>query len=211
VRNPLKSCASQAERERFIHRYKLPFRYYRGSNGRRYFTWRLTGDEPIYQHFDRGGLTLFQDFFIQWIEIENRAQRFLDRYAKRADCFLLHTPTDLNDAAKIGAMFDFLDMRLKQPQVVLRGERNHTPGSRRLADDPLAAEARQVVDRLPDEYLAIFRQPPYADFPWISLLHKERPEKMPANPGFPVDSSAPSSIIVGRPAGIPAAGRGLAD
>jgi hypothetical protein len=113
VRNPLHVCASQAERERFIANYLTPFLMYRGRNGRKYFRWRLTGDEPIYQHFAGQELTTFQAFVIQWIELENRAQAFLDRYEKRRDCFELHTPGDLNNAEKIARMFAFLGIRLK--------------------------------------------------------------------------------------------------
>lgn len=184
VRNPLRVCASQAQRERFIRRWRLPFREYRGDNGRRYFRWRLTGDEPIYQHFAGESLSLFQVFLIQWIELENRAQRFLDRYDKRGDCVVLHTPGDLNVADKVRGMFDLLGMRLKHSAVTLRGSQNRTPGSQRKDDDSsLIHELQCVVDRLPVEFLAIFERPPYSQFAWGSLLQKstaDRPQALPA-------------------------------
>lgn len=36
-RNPIQVCASQANREEFIHRWHVPFRFYSGENGRRYY------------------------------------------------------------------------------------------------------------------------------------------------------------------------------
>ena len=171
VRNPLKVCASQAERETVIHRWRVPLRNYRGDDGRWYFRWRLTGDEPIYQHFFGENLSLFQIFLIQWIELENRAQQFLDRHDKRGECFVLHTPGDLNDAGKVRAMFDFFGLRLKQSEIVLRGPQNRTPGSKRVEGDSVFREELQwVVDRLPAEYLAIFGQPPYDRFEWSAML-----------------------------------------
>lgn len=172
VRNPLQACASQTHREEFIHRWHVPFRFYSAGNGRRYYRWRLTGDEPIYQYFDDSSLSIFQRFFIQWIEIENRAQQFLDRYDKRGDCFLLHTPADLNDREKIGGMFDFFGMPLKHSEVVLEGIRNLTPGKPRADEAQFRDEAREVIERLPDEYLEIFQRPPYDEFSWTELLEK---------------------------------------
>jgi hypothetical protein len=173
VRNPMQACASQANREEFIHRWHTPFRFYSAENGRRYYRWRLTGDEPIYQHFGAARLSLFQKFFIQWIEIENRAQQFLDRHDKRGDCFLLHTPGDLNDADKIRRMFEFFEMPLKQGSVVLDGVRNRTPGKQPGAtNERLLSEAREVIERLPVEHLDIFRSSPYADYSWSAVLRK---------------------------------------
>lgn len=188
VRNPLQVCASQANRERFIRRWRIPFREYRGDNGCTYYRWRLTGDEPIYQHFAGEPLSLFQTFLIQWIELENRAQRFLNRYDKARDCFFLHSPGDLNDAAKVQEMFDFLGLPMKQPQVVLRGPQNRTPGSRKAEDDAqLRTELQQVLDRLPEEYLTIFDQPPYSALEWSPLL---RPSSAIARHAAPAISPA---------------------
>ena len=176
IRDPLKVCASQAERETVIRRWRMPLRDYRADNGRRYFRWRLTGDEPIYQHFAGDKLSLFQIFLVQWIELENRAQQFLDRYQKRDECFVLHTPGDLNDAAKVRAMFDFFGLGLKRSEVVLEGPRNRTPGSKRVESDALVDELRWVIDRLPAEQLEIFERAPYQSFPWSKSLRKAHPQ-----------------------------------
>jgi hypothetical protein len=179
IRNPLQVCASQAARERFIRRWRLPLCDYRGDNGRNYFRWRLTGDEPIYRPFTGQELSLFQFYCIQWIELENRAQQFLNSHAKRAECFVLQTPRDLNDTQRIAAMFDFFGLRTKRPEIAVRGPRNRTPG-RRAAEDSAASserlqeQLRGVVDRLPSEYLACFGSAPYVDLPWRSLLDKSK-------------------------------------
>jgi hypothetical protein len=173
IRDPLKSCASQVQRELFNHRYRVPYRIYTAPNGHRYYRWRLTGDEPIYGFFDSSELTLFQTFFVQWIEIENRAQSFLDRHQKRRDCFVLHSPSDLNDAATIREMFAFLGVPLRRPEISLAGVRNHTPGARASSDESLQAEMQQVIDRLPADYLAIFQREPYAKWDWAQRLGKQ--------------------------------------
>ena len=180
IRNPLNVCASQAERLRFIDRYLWPVRSYRGRNGRWYFRWGLTGDEPIFQHFAGEQLTSFQRFVVQWIELENRAQAFLDRYQKRNDCFVLHTPGDLNKAERVTAMFQSLGIPLRQHSVQLQGEQNRTPGDRRAADENLLAELQAIVDRLPAQQLEIFSRAPYRDFPWSNLLQK-LPQPVPTS------------------------------
>jgi hypothetical protein len=81
----------------------------------------------------------------------------------------------------VRAMFDFLGIGLRRPEIELRGEKNRTPGDRRAGDDtPLLAEMRQILDRLPSETLEIFARPPYAAFPWSRLLLKGEPN--PATP-----------------------------
>lgn len=189
IRNPLNVCASQAERLKFIDRYLWPMRSYRGRNGRWYPRWQLTGDEPIYQHFAGQPLTPFQRFVVQWIELENRAQIFLDRHGKRGECFVLHAPGDLNQADKIAAMFQFLGIELRRGHVQLQGQQNRTPGDRRASDDSLLAELRAVVERLPPQYLDIFARPPYADFAWSKLL-----QKSPATIAAPSASARVSSV-----------------
>src|SRR5437762_13100269 len=111
IRDPLKVAKSEADREQLIKRLHVPLCHYRGGDSKRYFLWSLTGLEPIFQHFDVAKLTRLQWYVIQWIDIENRAMRFLSKFGKHADCFTLHWPVDLNDAARVGAMFEFLGLR----------------------------------------------------------------------------------------------------
>ena len=98
IRDPLKVAKSEASRDELINKFHFPFRNYRGGDGKRYFRFALTGLEPIYRHFAPGQLTTLQWYLVQWIEIENRATRFLGQLGKEAECFTLHSPADLNDA-----------------------------------------------------------------------------------------------------------------
>ena len=104
VRNPLQVARSEANRELLIDRWHLPFRRYRGRDGRKCLRWSLTDLEPIFSFCDRERLTRFQWYLIQWIEIENRATEFLERFGKRSTCFTLHSPMDLNDPDRVGAL-----------------------------------------------------------------------------------------------------------
>lgn len=101
IRDPLKVAKSEADREQLIKRLRVPFCHYRGGNGQRYFLWSLTGLEPIFQHFDPAHLSRLQWYLLQWIEIENRAMRFLDEFNNHAVCYTLHSPFELNDPARI--------------------------------------------------------------------------------------------------------------
>jgi len=80
IRNPLEVALSESNRECWmVKRRKYPvryrYRYYRGSDGRRYRRWALTELEPIFSHFALAELTLFQRYLIQWIKIENDRRR----------------------------------------------------------------------------------------------------------------------------------------
>jgi len=183
VRNPLNVCASQAERLRFIERYLFPVSAYRGRNGRWYGRWSLTGDEPIFEQFVGHELTSFQRFVVQWIELENRAQAFLDRYDKRDECFVLHTPGDLNKADRITDLLRFLGIELRHASVQLEGKQNRTPGDRRASDELLLAELQEVIERLPAKHLDIFTRPPYSEFAWSKFLLKKTQAGLSAKAG----------------------------
>ena len=49
IRHPLKTARSETNRELWIDSIYFPWRKYRAPDGRRFFYWSLTGDEPIYQ------------------------------------------------------------------------------------------------------------------------------------------------------------------
>ena len=172
VRNPLHVARSEANRERLIERWRLPFRHYRGRNGRKYFRWSLTGFEPIFGFFDPKSLTRFQWHLVQWIEIENRAIEFLDRFGKRSLCFTLHSPMALNDRTQIEALLRFLGLEPQASTPVIAGYRNRTPSHRTVIGTAEEDECREVIERIPDRFLRIFQGAPYSHFEWTRWLRK---------------------------------------
>lgn len=169
VRDPLKTARSEANRHLLFDQWRVPLRYYR-ERGKRYFRWALTGEEPIFASFDRGRLTLFQWYVIQWIEIENRAMRFIADNGLQDRCFTLHSPTDLNDPDRIGALFDRFSLPAAGREIVIEGHQNRTPGTRTIIDHREEAEFREVVERLPEDWLRIFHRAPYDQWPWAERL-----------------------------------------
>jgi len=161
VRDPLKVARSEANRHAWLDAFHFPFRNYRGGDGRRYPRWALTTLEPIYRELGDAPLTLFQCYVVQWIEIENRAMRFLDRFEKHADCVTLQSPHELNDPERVRAMFDFLGVRLRRSELDLGGRQNRNPRPTVIGDQE-RAEFAAVLARLPATYLEIFTREPYA-------------------------------------------------
>jgi len=172
IRNPLKTARSETNRELQLHKWHVPFRWYTGGDGRRYFRWSLTHKEPIYQSFDLVELTLFQKYVIQWIEIENRAMQFLDRHHKHDDCFTLHSPGDINDPQRITQMFGFFGLQQAQEQIEITGHQNRTPGAKTIITEEERRQFRQVIEQLPAESLAVFDDEPYIGYDWIDLLRR---------------------------------------
>jgi hypothetical protein len=172
VRHPLRVARSEANREALLHRWRVPCRHYRGRDGRRYFRWSLTGLEPIFGHFDVERLTLFQRYLIQWLEIENRAAAFLDRFDLHAACITLHAPRDLADPAAIEGLIRFLGLELAGGAVVIAGNRNRNPGRPTVVGEEEERECRKVVDALPDRYLEVFARAPHAGSEWSGLLRQ---------------------------------------
>lgn len=169
VRDPLKTARSEANRHVVFDRWHIPFRYYHERN-RRYFRWALTGEEPIFASFDRSRLSLFQWYVIQWIEIENRAMRFIEGNGLQDRCFTLHSPTDLNDPERIGALFDRFALPAIGAEIVIAGHQNRTPGTKTIVDQREEAEFRDVVEQVPEQWLEIFQRPPYSEWPWKQRL-----------------------------------------
>jgi len=169
IRDPLKVAKSEADREQLITKLPIPFCRYRGRDGHKYFLWSLTGLEPIFRHFDLAKLTRFQWYVIQWIEIENRAMRFLSEPGQRANCFALHSPVELNDVGRVGALFDFLGLQRRHPQLVIGGRRN-TNWRRTVITENDQQQFAEIVRTIPSGYLQIFRGEPYTSLPWAKSL-----------------------------------------
>lgn len=172
VRHPLKTARSETNRELWIDSIRFPWGRYRTEDGRRLFRWSLTGDEPIYQAVGLPRPTLFQHYAIQWIEVENRAMQFLDQFDKHDDCVTMNSPRDLNDPDKVREMIDRLGLELAGGEVRIAGKRNRTPGAKTTISNREEDEFREVISRLPDEYLKIFRRPPYAEYDWVDWLRR---------------------------------------
>ncbi len=169
IRDPLKVAKSDADREQLIKQFHAPFCHYRGADGKRYFLWSLTGLEPVFQHFEDFQLTRFQWYVIQWIEIENRAMRFLNDFDKHADCFTLHAPTELNDAGRVAELFDFLGLKQRDPRIVVGGRRNAN-WRKTVTNDEDRNQFADIVRAMPPKYLEIFCSEPYASLPWAAAL-----------------------------------------
>jgi hypothetical protein len=180
VRNPLSVAKSEAIREDLIHRWRLPLRNYRDGDGKPYFRWALTGLEPIFVSLQGRKLSRVQRYIVQWIEIENRAAQFLQKHGKERDCFTLHSPVELNDAAKVNSLLEFLDFPRRQKEVQLKGSKNRTPGVKTEITQRDREEFAEVVNLLPASYLDIFQQPPYCQWEWAKELLPKSPATPPA-------------------------------
>ncbi|MHA2283890.1 MAG: hypothetical protein ACXAC5_23870 [Promethearchaeota archaeon] len=177
IRNPLKVARSNLNRYKTIKKMHVPCTY-KGNNGKRYFKWALTGQEEIFTNFGFDENTIFelsdeikvyQFFLLQWIEIENRAMAFLDRYNKHNDCYTLETPKDLNDSAVLNDMFKFFDLKLKQKDILFRGRKNRNIKPTVITEDE-KDKLKEIVSKIDDQYLKIFRNKPYTNFEWIKIL-----------------------------------------
>ncbi|HEX5105320.1 MAG TPA: hypothetical protein VFV87_15985 [Pirellulaceae bacterium] len=168
VRNPQQVARSEANREELTHWLHLPLRHYRGGDRRLYFRWSLTGLEPIFQHFDLAELSLFQRYAIQWIEIENRAMQFLDRFSMHDRCFTLQTPHDLNDKQRVAELIEFLELP-RRGEISLAGRRNLNPKPTVISDGD-QRQFVEVIAALPRDRLEIFAHPPYDRWSWTSAL-----------------------------------------
>jgi hypothetical protein len=172
IRDPVKVARSEAYREHWRQRVHAPFHYYRGDDGRRHFAWALTGNEQIFGLFAGKQLSLFQWYLIQWIEIENRAMRFLEQHQLHDRCFTLHVPEDINSEGCIRAMFEFFGLALAHPQINFAGRKNRSLGYSMNRSEREEEECAAVLEQLPSHYLEIFTLEPYERCPW-SLRFKK--------------------------------------
>lgn len=170
IRNPLEVARSQLNRHIWLNKIRLPLRrYYRGDDGKKYFRWTLTGKEDIFQSVTLDALTPYQYLVLQWIEIENRAIRFLDTYNKHSECYTLMAPGDLNNGEVIGNLFRFFGLERKDGRINFRGKKNGNKIPTVVSEEDLR-QFRQVIGSLPDSCLRIFRNAPYTGCEWAKLL-----------------------------------------
>lgn len=172
LRDPVKTALSEANREKILDRVCFPFRRYRGADGKKYFRWSLTGNEPIYQPFHGEPLTLFQRYFLQWIEIQNRAMWFLGRFEMHDRCVVLDSPRELNDQRCMQAALEKMELPIRSSVIQLTGGKNRTPGVPTVVTQNEEQEAETLLKRIPCDYLTIFRHPLFARFAWTGRLLK---------------------------------------
>lgn len=160
IRDPLKVAKSETHREAMIKGLHIPLCHYRGGDGKRYFVWSLTGLEPIFKSLDASQLTRFQWYIVQWIEIENRAQQYLETPGLETSCLTLRSPYDLTNAGRIRDVLRFLELAPRRSTLNISGRtnRNWRPT---VIDDRDRQEFFDVLSRLPAKYLEIFRREPY--------------------------------------------------
>jgi hypothetical protein len=182
VRDPLKVAKSEANRHAWLNAFHFPFRNYRGGDGRAYPRWALTTLEPIYRDVgETPVLTLFQRYVVQWIEIENRAMRFLDKFQKHAECITRESPHELNNAQRVREMFDFLGVRLSRHELDFGGRQNRNPQPTVIGDRE-QAEFAAIVARLPARYLEIFSREPYVRMPACESLRRVATQSVGTRP-----------------------------
>jgi hypothetical protein len=172
LRDPVKTATSEANRERMLDRVRFPFRRYRGADGKKYFRWSLTGNEPIYRPFAGERLSLFQRYFLQWIEIQNRAMWFLDHFEMHDRCVVLDSPRELNDPRRIRDALEALELPRQHAEVRLTGGRNRTPGVPTVVTQHEEEAAEALLERIPGEHLTVFQHPLFARFAWTSRILK---------------------------------------
>ena len=170
VRHPLAVAKSFVNREAYIRRLRLPFTRYRGGDGRSYYYWSMTGLEPIFHAFRDVRLSRFQCYLLEWIEVENRAARFLALTDGHEHCVRMRVPEDLSDPVQQRRLFERLGLRVRDGNLDQSGSRNVNPGHPTVIGDAELHEAAQVLQRLPEEHLQVFRGEAYANCDWLDLL-----------------------------------------
>lgn len=172
IRNPLKVAKSETNKHILHEKTHFPLQYYVGDDKEKHFRWALTGLEDIFKAVNINKFTLYQKYVLQWIEIENRAMRFLEKYKKHKDCYTLILPKDLNDHHVLMDLFRFFKLELKRNMIIIRGRRNYNLIPTIVIDED-KRQFREIVSSLPKSYLEIFQKEPYNRVEWIKLLMKE--------------------------------------
>lgn len=178
IRNPLNVAKSNFNKYEQLRKIFYPLNY-KSDDGKKYIKWTLTGNENIYKSFNFDNETIYkvsdrkkiyQYFLLEWIETENRAMQFLDKYKKHNDCFTLDVPKDLNNRKKLKQMFKFFDLELKNDEISFRGRKNKG-GKKTVVIEKDKKLLDEIVTNLPGKYLKIFQNKPYVDFEWGKMLY----------------------------------------
>lgn len=184
IRDPLAVARSEAYREDWRRRVHAPFHFYRGEDGRRHFVWALTGNEEIFEAFKQQPLTLFQWYLLEWIEIENRAIRFLEQHQLHDRCYTLHVPSELNDEHHVSNMFGFFGLTPVRKQISFAGRKNRSIGYSRSVGPAEEEQCAAILERVPAKYLEIFAREPYVRCKWSGpFLKSAAAENLAGSPG----------------------------
>jgi hypothetical protein len=179
IRNPLKVAKSNYNRYEQLRKIKFPLNY-RGDDGNKYIKWTLTGNEKIYNYLNFDNKTIYniddskkiyQYFILEWIETENRAINFLNKYNKHDDCYILDVPKELNKAKKIKDMFNFFELEMKNKDISFKGRKNKGR-KKTVVKEKEKTQFNEILSRLPDKYLRIFKHKPYIDFEWRDIFSR---------------------------------------
>ncbi len=172
IRNPLKVAKSETNKQLLHDKSHFPFQYYKRDDGGKFYRWALTGLEDIFKAVNIDNITLIQRYMLQWIEIENRAMKFLKKYNKEKDCYTLFIPNDINNHSVLLGMFRFFKLEQKSKNIIIRGSRNLNIIPTVVTDED-KSQLREVVNSVPESYLKIFKKEPYTRCEWIKLLKKD--------------------------------------
>ena len=169
VRNPIKTAKSEFNRFITFSFLNIHFSNIRGADGKKPSRYALTGNEDIYKSVGTNDITLFQKYVLQWIEIENRAIRFLDKYKKHNDCFTMDSPKDFNNIEVLKQMFKFFNIEPKDKNIHIEGKKNKNVKPTIISPED-KKQFDKIINRLPSDYLKIFQNEPYSKFEWASML-----------------------------------------
>ncbi|MCP5245601.1 MAG: hypothetical protein H6937_06520 [Burkholderiales bacterium] len=170
VRDPRYVAKSEFIREQLIQRMHTPFAYYK-MNGEYYFRWALTGKETIFDYYKGMYISRFQFYLLQWIEIEFRAMRLLEENGWRDCVFFVEVEKDLKNESAMRSMLDFFGLETNRVELNMNHRTNKTPflGKTALTAEDIEA-CKQVMSRLPQQYLSMLMQAPYKNCGWTDLF-----------------------------------------
>lgn len=177
IRSPIKMAKSALNRYKQVRKFRYPYRY-KADNGKKYIKWTLTGEEQIFKDYDcdwndlyklTDDNKIYQIILLHWIEIENRAMSFLNKYNKHKDCYILESPKNLNEEDVLNDMFNFFNLELKQKNISFSGRKNKGIKPTIISEIE-KIQLKEIVNKLPSKYLQIFNQKPYTDFDWSNLF-----------------------------------------
>jgi hypothetical protein len=165
IRDPLMVAKSAVNKKKLTS--LLPSVVTKYKTDKKYWRWKFTGNEPVFERYKLNQLSEFQYYILEWFEVEYRAQQFLSNFNKESDCFTLYAPNDFSDRNKLKDMFAFFNINTKKEQILLPGKKNKNHIKTRIKAKDLEA-FKKVWYKLPVIYSELLKDPGYKPCPWIS-------------------------------------------